>query len=307
MTMTKDEKELLETLTPAAAPVTSRLDTATWFNRAHPHTECSPIDEFVANLYAINRLYLGAEARKEYSSMLGSLVYLGMVSAAESYFRSLLRRLILTDQVCMSNASNRMVSYGAVLHHSDDLLPEALLEGISLASTKNVAGELKSLCSITQMGKEGGVPNHLQLLFDNFESICQIRHCGIHRFGKLGSQQALKLGIDNHAPLLEKPLNLTVLHLQDIAEALEALVRGVNSHCFADIIKRTHTAGPGGRDKKLYPEAWEMDFDTDKARFMKYYSIFAASAEPLKSQPADTVYSAFMAFVKAYDSVPGKK
>jgi len=134
--MTTDEKELLETLTPAAAPVMSRLDTATWFDREHANTECSPIDEFVINLYAINRIYLGAEAREEYSPMLGSLVYLGMVSAAESYFRSLLRRLILTDHVCISNASNRMVSYGAVLHHTDDLLPEALLEGISLASKK---------------------------------------------------------------------------------------------------------------------------------------------------------------------------
>lgn len=305
--MTTDEKELLETLTPAAAPVMSRLDTATWFDREHANTECSPIDEFVINLYAINRLYLGAEAREEYSPMLGSLVYLGMVSAAESYFRSLLRRLILTDHVCISNASNRMVSYGAVLHHSDDLLPEALLEGISLASTKNVASELRTLCNITQMGKDGGVPNHLQLLFENFESICQIRHCGIHRFGKLGSQQALKLGIANHAPLLEKPLALSVAHLQDIAEALEALVRGVNSHCFADIIKRTHKAGPGGRDKTLYPEAWEMDFDADSARFMRYYSIFAASAEPLKSQPADSVYSAFMAFVRAYDAEPVKR
>lgn len=305
--MTKDEKELLETLTPAAAPVMSRLDTATWFDREHSHTECSPVDEFVRNLYAINRLYLGAEARKEYSSILGSLVYLGMVSAAESYFRSLLRRLILTDHVCISNASSRMVTYGAVLHHSEDLLPEALLEGISLASTKNVASELRTLCSITQMGKDGGVPNHLQLLFDNFESICQIRHCGIHRFGKLGSQQALKLGIANHGPLLEKPLSLSVAHLQDIAEALEALVRGVNSHCFSDIIKRTHTAGPGGRDATLYPEAWQMDFDADSERFNSYYSIFAASGEPLKSQPADAVFAAFMAFVKHYDSTPPKK
>jgi hypothetical protein len=230
--MTKEEEELLGTLTPSAAPAIARLDTASWFDSAHEAPAHSPIDEFLDNLYKINKLYLQAQGRGEYTSILGSLVYLGMVSAAEGYFRSLLRRLILTDEVCQANASSRMVSYGAAVHHESDLLPEALLEGISLASAKAVAGELKGLCSITQMNKES-VPHQLKLLFDNFEDICQIRHCGIHRFGKLGSQPSAPA---RHrkipSTLLEKPLKLNVAHLQDIAEALEALIRGVNSYCF---------------------------------------------------------------------------
>lgn len=301
--MTPDEEALLGALTPAAAPITSKLDTVAWFDSTHVAVERSPVDEFVENLYGINRLYLQAEGRGDYIPILGSLVYLGMVSAAESYFRSLLRRLIITDPVCQSKASSRPVTYGAALHHEVNLLPEALFEGVSMASTKNVASELKDLCGVTQMTKEGGVPTHLQLLFENFESICQIRHCGIHRFGKLGSQQALRLGIGAHSPLLEKPLKLSVIHLQDVAEALEALIRGVNSYCFFDIIKRTHKAGPGGREKvQTYSEPWQMDFAGDRERFNRYYAIFAASDGPLKSEPVEVVYSAFMAFVKQYDA-----
>jgi hypothetical protein len=304
--MTKDEEELLGTLTPSAAPAIARLDTALWFDSAHAAPAHSPIDEFLENLYSINKLYLQAQGRGDYTSMLGSLVYLGMVSAAEGYFRSLLRRLILTDEVCQANASSRMVSYGAAVHHEPDLLPEALLEGISLASAKAVAGELKGLCSVTQMNKES-VPHQLQLLFDNFEDICQIRHCGIHRFGKLGSQQAFRLGIGKFRVLLEKPLNLNITHLQDIAEALEALISGVNSYCFSDIIKRTHTASPAGRDRdRFYAESWQMEFEVDRARFEKYYSIFSSSQAAEKSQPIERVYSAFMAFVKDYDTSPNK-
>jgi hypothetical protein len=305
--MTKDEENLLGALTPSAAPTSSRLDTSLWFDSSHPVSVHSPIDEFLENLYGINKLYFQAEVRGEYTSMLGSLVYLGMVSAAEGYFRSLLRRLILTDAVCQANASSRTVSYGAALHHEAELLPEALLEGISLASAKAVAGELKSLCGVTQMSKDS-VPHQLQLLFENFEDICQIRHCGIHRFGKLGSQQALRLGIDKHRLLLEKPLKLDVTHLQDIAEALEALVRGVNSYCFFDIIKRTHAASPAGREKvPLYTDLWQMDFNADRDRFAKYYFIFASSLGAEKSQPIEAVYTAFLAFVRDYDIQPAMK
>lgn len=307
--MTKDEEALLDTVTPFSAPVATHLDTTAWFDRHHVPTENSPIDEFLDNLYEINKLYLQAEKRSEYTSVLGSLVYLGMVSAVEGYFRSLLRRLILIDPACEANASNRTVSYGAAIHHDESLLPEALLEGVSLASTKAVAGELRNLCNISQMGKDGGVPKALEQLFDNFESICQIRHCGIHRFGKLGSQQALRLGMDAHKPLLEKPLKLAVSHLQDIAEALEALVRAVNSYCFADLIKKTHTFSPAGREKdKLYRITWQCDWDADRERFATYYSVFVSNRGVVKSPSVESMYSAFMAYVKHYDSdFPTKK
>lgn len=293
---------MLETITPFSAPSRTTLNTADWFDRTHANAPQSPIDEFRANLVEINMLYLRAEQRGEYTPILGSLVYLGMVSAAEGYFRSLLRRLIIVDPACQHNASSRTVSYGAALHHESDLLPEALLEGMSLASTKNVAGELKALCNISQMSKEGSVPSALAQLFQNFEAICQVRHCGIHRFGKLGSQQALRLGIDLHKPLLEKPLKLTVQHLQDIAEALEALVRAVNSYCFADILKRTHTAGPTGRDKKLYQEAWQLDWAEDRKRFTGYYDVFASLGGSQPSAPAEDLYKEFLAFVATYDA-----
>ncbi len=292
----------LETITPFSAPTKTTLDTAEWFDRTHANVHQSPIDEFRANLVQINKLYLQADARNEYTPILGSLVYLGMVSAAEGYFRALLRRLILVDPACQHNASSRTVSYGAALHHEADLLPEALLEGLSLASTKNVASELKSLCNISQMSKDGAVPAALAQLFHNFEAICQVRHCGIHRFGKLGSQQAIRLGMDLHSPLLEKPLKLSVQHLQDIAEALEALARAVNSYCFADILKNTHASGPTGRGKKLYQAAWQLDWAADQERFTAYYDVFASLGGSQPSASARELYDAFMAFVTAYDA-----
>jgi len=293
----------LDTITPFSAPIKGKLDTENWFDPQHVTTVQSPVDEFRSNLAQINVLYLRADGRGEYTPMLGSLVYLGMVSAAEGYFRSLLRRLILVDEACRNNASSRTLTYGAALHHAEELLPEALLEGVSLANTKNVATELKTLCNISQMSKDGVVPAALERLFNNFEAICQVRHCGIHRFGKLGSQQALRLGMDKHKPLLEKPLALTVQQLQEIAEALEALIRAVNSYCFADILKRTYTAGPTGKEKvKLYQDAWQLDWTQDQKRFTEYYDIFASIGGSQPSDPVTSMYAAFSSFVMGYNA-----
>ncbi|WP_298625377.1 hypothetical protein [uncultured Zoogloea sp.] len=293
--MSKNTTSLLETITPFPAPTATKLDTAKWFDAAHVPVVESPIDEFRRNLAEINKLYLRAEQHNEYVPMLGSLVYLGMVSAAEGYFRSLLRRLIRQDTACEANAATRTVTYGAAIHHEPALLPESLLEGVSLASAKNVFSELRSLCGIE-------IPDSLQQLFQNFEAISQVRHCGIHRFGKLGSQQALRLGIDQHKPLLEKPLALQVEQLQEIADALQALIHAVNSLCFSEILKRTHTAGPTGRGKeKLYQEVWQQDWEADKVRFTLYYDIFASTSKPDPSAPVKDVYDAFMTFVKNYD------
>jgi hypothetical protein len=298
MTMSKDATSKLESITPFPAPTATRLDTASWFDAAHVPVVESPIDEFRRNFAEINKIYLQAQQRNEYVPMLGSLVYLGMVSAAEGYFRSLFRRLIRQDPACEARAATRTVTYGAAIHHDRELLPESLLEGVSLASAKSVCGELTSLCGIK-------VPSTLDQLFQNFETISQVRHCGIHRFGKLGSQQALKLGIDQHKPLLEKPLSLQVEQLQEIADALQALIHAVNSLCFSEILKRTHIASPAGREKeKEYQEVWQKDWSADEERFSSYYEVFASKNSRHPSPPVKDVYDSFMVFVEKHDTPP---
>lgn len=295
--MSSAAKSLLGEITPSPA-FADTLDTSKWFDASHEYKDQSPIDEFRDNLYEINRLYLQAGERGDYSRVLGSLAYLGLVSAFESYIRALLRKLILIDEVCRSNAEKRLVTYAAATHHEADLLPEALLEDISFASTKSIASELRTLCSVSQMGKDGQVPPQLRSMFSTFESICQVRHCGTHRFGKLGSNQALKLGMETHKPVLEKPLNLSVADLQGIAQALESLACGLNSYCFADIVKRTHQWSPAGNfEIPKYKSVWQLDYDADEARFRSYYKIFASMRKPNISPDTKSVYKAFLSFV----------
>jgi len=101
---------------------------------------------------------------------------------------------------------------------------------------------------------------------------------------------------------------LTVPHLQDIALALEGLVRGVNSFCFADIIKRTHTEGPANNaDKQRYSWAWQRDFESDREKFEQYYAIFASQRKPHTSPSVEDMYAAFLVFMREADGKAGRR
>ena len=98
-------------------------------------------------------------------------------------------------------------------------------------------------------------------------------------------------------------MRLTVAHLQDIAEALEALVRGVNSHCFFDMLKRSHDNSPAGKIKtKYYSTSWNRDWAADQSRFEKFHWIFASTHISNPSKPAKEMYDAFMAFITAKEA-----
>ncbi|WP_429500635.1 hypothetical protein ACQUFY_25540 (plasmid) [Robbsia andropogonis] len=212
-----------------------------------------------------------------YSNELGALVLLGYVSATESYLRAVIREIINNDEFAQMRAESKEISFGAVVHSVDSkLLPEALLEGISLAGARNVARTLRELCGITGMSAEGP-PTQLQNVFDEFAKICHLRHCCTHRFGKLGSKQALELGISEHKEFLETPIKLTEKHLQDIGARLLAFVGSLNAYLFKDVLERTSGLVKNiGKTPFKYSHEWEKMKRKIKSIFQNFIEFSRA-------------------------------
>lgn len=85
------------------------LDTKSLFVPVPPTVTPSPIDQFIANTNAINRIYLAATTMH---AELGTLVLLGYMSAVESFFRALIRGLINVDVHTRLIAEPLAVSFG---------------------------------------------------------------------------------------------------------------------------------------------------------------------------------------------------
>ena len=293
----------------AAVQAYSKLNTNTLFRGSAPSNEMSPLDQFIKNTDSINVIAASAstaaaEAASEaaaaganplvtaaaapafnVSPELGALILLGYMSAVESYLRAIVRGLIGIDDQVRSLVEPMNVSYAAAVHHSRHLLPEALTEGMSFAGGDNVKELLRKIVGI----KKNFPPTFDPILIE-FSKICEIRHCCVHRFGRLGSKTALALGLEEHKASLEVPFTPTFQELQVIADLLRTFVKTVNNLIFETVITRVNSTD---RDAFLYPWKWTWNARTDQAQFKKYYALFATRYDTTPSPSQPDLYKAF--------------
>ena len=257
------------------------IDTTSLFDATHSDPKMSPIDQLIQNTNKVNLLYLGVSP---VSQEMGTLVLLGYVSAVESFIRALVRGLINVDAPSQLAASHKLVTFGAALHHARDLLPEALLEDYSLAKPDRVAEVFKDFADIR--GIKGTPPAALKPHLENFGRICELRHCCVHRFGKLGVKNALELGLHRHSAVLEKPLKLNDQNLEDISFALRNFAKALNNYIFEFVMKRSTQSDFAG-------PRWEWMWSKDKKRFSSYYELFSSSLDAVPSKDAKAIYETF--------------
>ncbi len=269
------------------------LNTENLFNDAGESPN-SPIDTYVnrsralftklgeferANLLDIN----STDDRHIYN-----LFLLGFISNVESYFRSIIREVIIIDPIAYQACLEEQVTYAAAIHHKNELLPEALLEHCSFISRDNISNSIKNFIGLPLNKQE----LHTKEVFKNldlFEQLCQLRHCIVHRAGLLGSKNAVKLGIDSHKIFFEKPITLNTSFLQESSLICLNSVRTCNNLLFNLLIHRFI---------KEYDQCVTWDFRYDGKWFKPYFKLF--SSKVLDAELVNTGRKPISCF-EAYD------
>lgn len=262
-----------------------RLDTTSFFDDAHVEANASPVDQFLENCISLNRHWATLPAGVEVAPELSRLFLLGYVSAVEGYMRSLIRRLVQCDLFTQNCCEPLQISYGAVLHHKPVSLPDALLEETIFSTNKAIPQALTKFVGMD------GLSAGTAALLGEFDSICQLRHCCTHRFGKLGVKNATALGLSTHSMFLEKPILLNKGAIADIADLTFVLVKSINNDVFGFVMKRTATTKLPFRDAPGIGWTWHKT--RDRARFKAYYDIFSSTKDATPSPSAGEVYDLF--------------
>lgn len=246
------------------------LHTHKLFDARYKEPPGSPIDEFLTRLQLINLL---APHPNSFDPLQGQLVLLGVIAAVESYLRTIFRQLIVVDPTCQESVHKRDVSFGAAMHLPKDMLPEAILERIAFVSYASIVDALRDL-----LGVKGPVPSDLDAAIRAYVRVCQLRHCAVHRFGKLGVSNAIALGLADHTTMLEKPLNLNYAALQAAISISTGLVKTTNNFLFNEILSRIpHTS-------------WTGEYTDDRSLFMRYYVLFADKISTFRSAAPKKIY-----------------
>lgn len=260
------------------------LNTLDMFDSTFRESEQSAIDDFNEkrrSLYVLIKPY--EHDIINLPNELSKMIFLGCISAVESYFRKLLRSLVNIDASTKTNCEELNIKYGAVLYHDIDMMPESLLEEYSFTNGENITNSINSVVGITFDKQE----RELSKVLSDYSDICQLRHCIVHRFGLLGSYNAMKLGISKHKTVIEKPVKISFDQLNLMVGICDSLVKTINSFMFCEIITRTFI-------KKTVQ--WTGDYRHDKKIFIQYYKVFADSA---LDNSGKIVYKAFFGALSA--------
>jgi hypothetical protein len=279
-----------------------KLDTRSLFDTEHDDADISPIDQFIENCKPLNLLWLGKpEDATKLSPTIGILLILGYVSAVEGYMRALIRRLIVCDPFSQKCCETYPVSFGAVSHHQVDALPDALLEETVFSSKDGIIKALTKFVDFTIKPA-----NPLISLLDQYESVCQLRHCCVHRFGKLGVKNAIALGgLKTHKACLEKPIRLTQKEMSAIAQLVYVLVKSINKEVFRTVMARSASGTlDGGITLGI---GWTWDIEQDRAVFARYYAVFASVSDARESPDAMVLYERFRKTYHLLEKTVAKK
>ncbi|WP_115562354.1 hypothetical protein [Xanthomonas arboricola] len=252
---------------------------------SHDDSGVSPFDQFYENTLRLNKLWAAQGADFVMPPELGILLLLGYVSAVESFMRALLRRVVSIDKYSQVNCEKQQLSFGAAMHHNQKMLPEALLEETVFSGKDNIVKAVKKFIDVAVDSKD------VLALLDQYDSVCELRHCCVHRFGKLGTKNAISLGLQGHRQVIEKPLNLSAGDIASIADLLITLVRSLNNFVFGSVLSRTATGVlKGGSTRGL---GWTWVKSRDRALYRRYYTIFASIQPGAESMAADEMYDRF--------------
>ncbi|MCP2224919.1 hypothetical protein OKW12_000293 [Pseudomonas silensiensis] len=266
------------------APFTQIISTDILFDKTHKLSKLSPIDEFIDNSNKLNLLWI---TQDDLSSEFTIILFLGYFSAVESYVRALVRTLIQIDIYSQRCAESQQITFGAAMHHNKQLLPEALMDNHSFTATENILKTFKSLTDVDLVIDDA--------ITAELDKICQMRHCCVHRFGKLGAKNAMALGLTSHSNLFEKPLILKKDDLLLVSSTLRSVVKTINNAAYKAVLDRTFPTTPvRSGDKKTIPKSlWSKVFEDDRELFTKYYKIFSSSNRD-ESPRVREMYSRFI-------------
>ena len=188
----------------------------------------SPIDEYQSRITEILRF--GTPARLSEQSLLGRLLALNVVSAAEAYFRSALSAAMEMCPIAQAIAAEKTINLGGMLWHGRQGFSRSAFDHLSFASSE----DLKKASS-AYLGFSLALST-FQAPLSEYDKVCHLRHGIVHNDGVLPGRNAVKLDIPRMGGLAR--LTVDYRNLQDIAAVTTTLIGTYNRELFDFLCKR---------------------------------------------------------------------
>lgn len=162
---------------------------------------------------------------------LGQLVFLGLISATENYFREVMASTLRICGLAKQAASDHTVKWGSVLWHQGNNVEISAFENSSFASSNEIK---KSCRNFLAFSIQDSSP--LITPLEEFDRLCEIRHSVVHANGYIAGKNAVVLNLPPTTTRIRASLGFQ--QLQESALICTSLATTFNSQLFALIGKR---------------------------------------------------------------------
>ena len=214
--------------------------------------QLSPIADYFDATSRLKGKILSAALSND-AEVLG-LMIIGVISAAEFYFRSVLGRVIQICPLCARQAEATQVPVGAFSFYegSDYSFALGAMEHESLADAAKVATYINKLTGF-KASDDSSVAAALQ----GYESLCELRHCLAHARGFVGLKGSRALGLEQRA--LSKVL-VSQTGAFELLKLSHNAVRSVNRFLLNSLVNRwidrEVLSGVWADDRTKFEMAW---------------------------------------------------
>ena len=183
----------------------------------------SPIDQYFARSEAL--IVFGNQALLDSNAEIANLLFIGVISHTENYFRELFSKLLQICPTSQIKASSRDIKLGSVIWFRTGKIERGAFEGFSFASSDNLTDTVRKYFDLTLDPK-----SDCHALLEEFDRLCELRHAIVHSGGVMSGKNALKLQF----PRTDKDVHvkMTFARFQEASSICSALVCSFNSDLF---------------------------------------------------------------------------
>ena len=241
----------------------------------------SPVDMYQRSVGDILRY--GTQERLRESDFLGRLLVIGIVSAAEAYFRGVLSSCMEICPIAQSVSAKRTINLGGLLWHGQTGFSRSAFEHASFSSKDELTKMCRDYLDINLDNQ------NFKDLLDQFERVCQLLHGIVHGDGLLPGRNAVQLDIKRY----KKPVRIVARYeqLQAIAAVVNTLIMTLNRHLFLEICKRwaidwrKRADWDPANENSTFSAIWAIFYCGEEARRRKGRSRMTRACRQLPPSP----------------------
>ncbi|SDC19568.1 hypothetical protein SAMN05216345_101882 [Cupriavidus sp. YR651] len=223
-------------------------------------TDKSPIEDYFKYTQGLIARFVRPEFSGDVETL--SLLLLGIVSAAEFYFRTILVRSLDICPLARKQAERIQIPLGSLGYYGTKTaaLGLSIFEHKSLAGANEVKNELQRLVGVDIKNNSS-----VAAALSGFDTLCELRHAAIHARGYIGSKGASDLGVSMDA--LRK-ISFSQSAVFDLTKLSHNAVRSFNRYVFKSMLERWIS-------ESQFTGHWR----SDKAKFKKLFDLFSYPPE----------------------------